>query len=45
MADFALISRLRAAASPEGEAKEKKSTRMARTMRVLTFYVSISRTY
>ena len=30
--------------SPKGEAKEK-STRMARTMRVLTFYVSISRTY
>ena len=44
MVNFALISRLRAAASPKGEAKEK-STRMARTMRVLTFYVSISRTY
>ena len=43
MVNFALISRLRAQ-SP-GEAKEKKSTRMARAMRVLTFYVSISRTY
>ena len=43
MVNFALISRLRA--QPRGEAKEKKSTRMARTMRVLTFYVSISRTY